>query len=108
MKVILDNVHYDLGMFTPRCDERVVTSIGPMPDNMYVPGRASTGHHNCSSDAMSPQWRQLYEIADDVILPALGSPDLNRALERLLELVEEIADTAEEEGRRQRTGQGRD
>jgi hypothetical protein len=109
MKVILDNVHYDLGIFTPRCGERIVTSNGPMHDNVSVSGdRASTEHHDCSSDTMSPQWRELYEIADDVILPALGSPDLNRALEKLLELVEEIADNAEAEGRHQRAGPGRD
>jgi hypothetical protein len=60
--------------------------------------------HHCSSDMTSPQWRQLYEIADDVILPALGSPVLNHALEKLLELVGEIADNAEEAGRQQRTG----
>jgi hypothetical protein len=65
---------------------------------------ASIGHHHCSSDTTSPQWRELYEIADDVILPALGSPDLNHALEQLLDLVGEIANKAEEQGRQQRTG----
>lgn len=69
-------------------------------DNVPCDPAGNEPHHR-SFDTTSLQWSQLYEIADDVILPALGSPVLNHALEKLLELVGEIADNAKEAGRQQ-------
>ena len=89
MTHVFDNVHCDHRGFSPQIEKDEATS------------------QDHSSDRSSPQWRQLYEIADDVILPALGSPALNHALEKLLDLVGEIADNAEAKSRHQRAGPGR-